>query len=662
MIKKFLPSSSSLPRMLWKATRWLPIVWLLARQALPAADDMTQQMNPFEVTAQSYVIGDAPQSNLSKLEVYNTAGGNSDINRTLQLSPGVNFVDEGNALYIKGGASDETKTFVNDIPFPTTHQSEAPVGTNDTTLATTYMQRTSLYAGNVPVRYGDELSGVVSLETLYPAPKNQFTLNASLGGASGLVQSPLGSGGGWGLGAAFSDLAPVFKLSPTTFTYSTPPRSGEIFLSAEMAPAPGLDAQVVGYQKNSDSAFSVSSPSFNGTFHETVRTSFVAGRIKGVTSGGWEWKTALGGGRQIRTESLGSLDLASESKYGALVVDGTKEISPTVSVGLGTNVLLNGGGVRGTVPSTDSLAPSIPPILLDFFHSDAQAAAYGSLNWRPAANLEVVAGVRSDSFLNQAGGTAVEPRISLAWRAAPGTSLQFYSGELTKAGTPAQLAVAADRLNPARVRETSVSFAKKGQYFNLQLNAFLKSYHDLIETNREFRTVGGNDGSARGFTAGFRTNRIEHVILGLDYTLGHSYRTDPDSGLFAASAFDVRHTLSLTSQVRIGYSTVSLAYRFATGRPYTPVVGATPGPAAGEFTPLYGAPESERLPDFDRIDLSFNRLEFIHNQLWVPYVSINNVLNTKNTYGYTYSADYRQKFPLPSLLRRTLYFGVSTTF
>ena len=84
----------------------------------------------------------------------------------------------------------------------------------------------------------------------------------------------------------------------------------------------------------------------------------------------------------------------------------------------------------------------------------------------------------------------------------------------------------------------------------------------------------------------------------------------------ADSGFDVRNTVALTGQWRIGYSTVSLAYRFATGRPYTPVVGAVPSGTPGVFSPIYGAPYSERVPDFDRFDFSFNRLQLLGHQLW----------------------------------------------
>jgi hypothetical protein len=314
------------------------------------------------------------------------------------------------------------------------------------------------------------------------------------------------------------------------------------------------------------------------------------------------------------------------------------------------------------VPATESLSPVVPPLPVNYSGSGQQWSGYASLNWRPAPRLEVVTGLRSDSFLNQPGGTLVEPRLSAAWQVSPDQTLSFYSGELAKAPTAAQQVEAIGRLNPARAHESSLTFGQRDRHFSLQLSAFLKEYRDLTEANREFRTVGGNRGRARGFTAGISTNPVRKVTLGLDYTFSHSYRTDPDSGLMAPSAFDVRQTLSLTSKFQLGYSTLTIAYRFATGKPYTPVAGAIPGPAPGQFTPIYGSPESQRLPDFNRFDVSGSRLLFLHHQLWIPYLSIMNVLNQKNTYAYTYSADYRQKFAQPSLYRRTIYFGVSTVF
>jgi TonB-dependent receptor-like protein len=627
-----------------------------------AAADTPVIIDPFSVAEQSVTIGDEPQSTVSKIDVYNTPGGAGDVNRALQILPGVNFVDEGNALYIKGGSADETKTYVNDIPFPTSHQSQAPTGTNDTTMATTYTQRVSLYAGNVPVNYGNELSGVVALETLAPSSSQIINLDIGAGGLSGLAQHPLSDGAALDIGTSLNDSALLFKFNPTAFAFSEVPKAAELFLSASFKPTSTTDAQLVGYVKDSESGILVSSPSFTGIFREGVKTAFATERLKGITGNGWEWKAAAGYGSQLRSENLGTLIVADHVQYTALTSDWTKEISRGISLGIGADAIFNHGGVRGTVPTGSSFDPSLPSLPLNFFHTDEQFSGYASMSFRPLPATELSVGERLDAFLGQPGGVLGQPRLSGAWHVNHGTTVHFYAGEMSKAGTTSQLAEAINRLNPARAREESLTVSQKGKGYSLDVSGFLKNYQDLIEYDREYRAVGGNYGRARGVTVGAKAKPLKRVILGVDYTLTHSDRTDADTGLLANSGFDVRNTLALTTQVRLGYSTVSFAYRFATGKPYTPIVAGMPSEVTGVFTPVYGAPESQRLPDFNRFDVTFNRLQLIGNSLWVPYVSVTNLLNHGNIIGYTYSNDYTQKFPQPSYYRRTIYFGVSTSF
>ena len=82
---------------------------------------------------------------------------------------------------------------------------------------------------------------------------------------------------------------------------------------------------------------------------------------------------------------------------------------------------------------------------------------------------------------------------------------------MAKAATPAQLAAAANRLNPARVHEESAMLERSAKRYNLQIGVFLKSYRDLIEYNRNYRAVGGNDGRARGLTLGAKFKPFKRV-------------------------------------------------------------------------------------------------------------------------------------------------------
>ena len=265
----------------------------------------------------------------------------------------------------------------------------------------------SLYAGNVPVNYGNELSGVAALETLSPVQKQTTNLNVSIGGVGGLAEFPVGQGGGINVGTALSDTTLVLEMNPSALSFHTAPRSAEVFVSGEFTPAGTLDTQFVGYEKNSDSSINIVSPSFSGRFDESVRTSFAAERLKGITSSGWEWKASVGGGSQKRDESIGALVISDQSNYGAFATDWTRTLSDTVAFGFGADALFNHGGIEGSVPATASFSPAAPAIPLDYFRTDSQLSGYLSLNWRPVHHAEVSIGARSDSFLGQPGGTAI---------------------------------------------------------------------------------------------------------------------------------------------------------------------------------------------------------------------------------------------------------------
>ena len=142
-----------------------------------------------------------------------------------------------------------------------------------------------------------------------------------------------------------------------------------------------------------------------------------------------------------------------------------------------------------------------------------------------------------------------------------------------------------------------------------------------------------------------------------------SKRTDPNTGVLASAPFDVTWSGTAVLDVPLpsGWS-VSGAYRYATGKPFTPVVGATPNTSAGTWTPTYGAPFSERIPSFTRVDLSVSRYQRLSPQTFVVFfVSLGNLFDRSNIYQYRYSDDYSRRTPIRSLFNRSVYVGGSLT-
>jgi hypothetical protein len=102
-----------------------------------------------------------------------------------------------------------------------------------------------------------------------------------------------------------------------------------------------------------------------------------------------------------------------------------------------------------------------------------------------------------------------------------------------------------------------------------------------------------------------------------------------------------------------------VSHRYATGRPYTPVVGAVRDPQRDLWVPRYGAAMSERLPSFRRVDVGLTHLRRAAGLSAVFFSSVSNLFDRDNVFTYRYTSDYQSRIPVRSLFKRTFYVGAS---
>ncbi|MFY0536018.1 hypothetical protein [Nannocystis pusilla] len=110
------------------------------------------------------------------------------------------------------------------------------------------------------------------------------------------------------------------------------------------------------------------------------------------------------------------------------------------------------------------------------------------------------------------------------------------------------------------------------------------------------------------------------------------------------SDFDQRHNLVML----VGYKlprhwSIAGRFRLVTGLPYTPFIGAIDSEgfyAYGDLAPLFGAPNSARMPVFHQLDLRVDRTWILPRCVVGAYLDVMNVYNHQNAEGITYSQDY----------------------
>jgi vitamin B12 transporter len=203
--------------------------------------------------------------------------------------------------------------------------------------------------------------------------------------------------------------------------------------------------------------------------------------------------------------------------------------------------------------------------------------------------------------------------------------------------------------------------------FMCRLAVYSKTYSHLVLTSSSSNYVNLGDGIAKGADlflkyGGFLQTPVSGWI---SYSYLHSRRLQARDLVGnivyeeAPSPFDITHNLTIVGKMQlIQFLSLGLTFRCATGRPVTPIAGAIQDAGATYYEPIQGPVNSERLPNFVRLDASLGYfLPFGESNSATFYLAVSNVLNQANAARYEYSADYSHRHLKTTDYRRSVYFG-----
>lgn len=128
----------------------------------------------------------------------------------------------------------------------------------------------------------------------------------------------------------------------------------------------------------------------------------------------------------------------------------------------------------------------------------------------------------------------------------------------------------------------------------------------------------------------------------ISYTWSKSTRWQPDQPE-TRFEFDQTHNFNIVASRDLGAQwKVSVRFRYVTGNPLTPVVGAIFDADNDVFIPRRGEIFSLRAGDFSQLDLRLDKKYIFDREIWSIYLDIQNLLSQKNAESIQYSYDYRQ--------------------
>jgi hypothetical protein len=139
----------------------------------------------------------------------------------------------------------------------------------------------------------------------------------------------------------------------------------------------------------------------------------------------------------------------------------------------------------------------------------------------------------------------------------------------------------------------------------------------------------------------------KNLYILLNYTYSKSIRKDGNYSDKYDFDFDSPHIFNMMYTYKLGkWWDFSLSCRYSTGLPYTPYDLTTRYQINGKWYCEKGEKNSERLPDYFRIDLRIDRRFIARNFNISTFIELWNLTNHENVMNYEYSEDFLTKEPI----------------
>lgn len=606
------------------------------------------EMDPVTVSAGSFTMADEEGQTLTTMDVVTTAGAAADIFRAIQTFPGVNQVDEGAGMYVRGGDVSETTVILDQATISHPYKYESDTGGYFGMISPFLLSGTYFSSGGFSAKYGNVLSGVLAMESLDMPFRSSVNIGAGL--------AALSFGGAWvaspdKMGIQFSgnysDTKYLFKVNGGEDRFQKVPISWDGNLSAVYKYSPKGQLKLFHYRNIDEIGIHVDSPSFNGVMLSD----------NGSDLTNLQWRHLFDNGLIVKS-SLSLNQFNQGFSMGIFSQDMTDAIwkwRTDLSFTISKNIKVNAGFISDELKTDlaitypldeNNLSDTAPRGTYNINYQTHHYGVYAETELNLTRRLFSTIGIRSD-ILENPQQRELDPRLSLNYRLSDKQFLKLATGiyhQYPKAqyrdeynGNPNLKAMAATH--------TILGYEYKAEITNLKVELYQKNYTQLVLEDSIHHFTNDGHGYAYGADV-FLKGDLPLVSGWVSYSYLQSKRKELDHLKLVPTDYDINH--NLTAALKMNVATVNslgITYRYTTGKPYTH--------AKNQWN-------SKRLPPMQRLDLSLSRVFFYPNdKMLVIYGAISNVLDRENVYGYLYSPDYSERTELKSTHGRNVYFGFS---
>jgi TonB family protein len=285
--------------------------------------------------------------------------------------------------------------------------------------------------------------------------------------------------------------------------------------------------------------------------------------------------------------------------------------------------------------------------------------------------VRLVPGVRVDPLWMDNGYTtlAIDPRLAVTTQLGASTTLQASAGRYSQLPTLRAIVAEGERdapLGPEVSWQTSLGVE---QQISPSLSVEAVAYY-----NRLTKQIVGREGSFAFFTGPppigpFDTDayandgtgdiygveaqvklETERAVGWIAATTGRSVRVKRPGDERRLFEYDQPVNVSALGSYQLPRRwRIGARARVSSGNPYTPVVNRLFRLDERAFAPVYGEPDSARLPPFFSLDVRVDKDWVFERWTLTAYLDLQNATNTANVEVMSWTADYSKEDPVTSI-------------
>ena len=577
---------------------------------------------------------------LTPIDVYTTAGANGQISSALETLPGVQKVGESEGLFVRGGTGTETKFFMDGNLVNNYFGNSVPGIKAMDRLNTSLFKGNVFSSGGYSAVYGQALSGVLALESIDLPERNAADFGISPIFASGGIQRVnQEKTHSYGISLGYSNLELMQKILKFNTDFEKAPQSfggngnfriktsrggfikyyGSYDTSSMKLSSPNLDDETSSDKINQNG---------KNTFHSlSYREKFGRYTLNLGSSYTFNQNILHFSNVDQNGSSPFNNDIDSKGNYfnaKALIERKLFKIS-AVRAGIELNT------------AKEETWVSIAQKKYEFRDNITALFAETDLGISNDLSLKIGARAENSSSINRWN---FSPRFAMAYRISKEWTSSLAYGTFFQ-NPESRFFTENYQPNYQRADHYIFQVQRAADGRSLRLETYYKKYQDLIKTTTDFYRPIALNNNGSGYAKGVELFwRDKKSLKNIDYWVSYSYLDSKRDYLNYTESlfpnFAAKHTLSVVAKkfVTNWKTGFNISYNYNSGRPYYNFV------TENGNTVLKN---QGFVKDYQAVNFSLNYLPNLGKKdaraFTVLVLSINNVLGTKNEFGYNFSSN-----------------------